>query len=166
MKNLKFSRLFAAVMFVAVLGLTGCKPEPEVEFIEVSIYGTWVDDYEGYNAYNDYDCKITVDFIETASYGKQTGPVYVTKTSKNSGYIYYQFSEDITGYDETFQPITINSKGKWCAVAYKDLTANSVKMCDVYDATYNFPSTLDECIEKYTIDGGYFAGINTPFTKL
>ena len=52
MKNLKFSRLFAALMFVAVLGLTGCKPEPEApsnipegvqRFTDSDgIIGTWV----------------------------------------------------------------------------------------------------------------------------
>ena len=166
MKNLKFSRLFAALMFVAVLGLTGCKPEPEEVFIEVSIYGTWTDNYAEYDAYDGYDCKISVDFIETASYGKHTGPVYITKTSENSGYIYYQFSDDITGYDASFNPITVNAKGKWCAVAYTDLTANSVKMNDVYDPAYDFPSTLDDCISKYTIEKGSFGSTFTPFKKL
>ena len=43
MKNLKFSRLFAAITFVAVLAFVGCKqPEDETKK-EVSIYGTWLD---------------------------------------------------------------------------------------------------------------------------
>ena len=165
MKNLKFSRLFAAVTFVAILALAGCKQQVEEKLFEVSMYGTWADDFEDYNAYTDYDCKITVDYIETASYGKHTGSVYITRTSEDSGYIYYQFSENVTGYDAEFNPYTVNSKGKWSAIAFKNLTKDSVQMCDVYDATYAFPATLEECISKYTIDGGYFAGINTTFVK-
>ena len=166
MKNFKFSRLFAAVLFVACLVLVGCKqPDDPTSPKEVTIYSTWADNVETYNAYTGYDCKITADYIETASYGKHNGPIYVAKTSETSGYIYYQFSENVTGYDADFNPYTVNSKGKWGAIAFKNLTKDSVQMCDVYDAAYDFPATLEECISKYTIDGGYFAGINTTFVK-
>ena len=167
MKNIKFSRLFAAALVVACLALTGCKNQPEEKLIEVSIYGTWVDDYEDYNAYTDYDCKIAVDYIETASYGKHTGPVYITRTSEDAGYIYYQFSDNVIGYPAPdYEPVTINnSKGKWCAVAFKNLTKDSVQMSDVFDADYDFPATLEECINKYTINGGYFGEITTTFVK-
>ena len=46
MKNIKFSRLFAAMMFVAVLSFAGCKQQPEET---PTIYGTWMSQYdEGY----------------------------------------------------------------------------------------------------------------------
>ena len=154
-------------MFVACLVLVGCKqPDDPTSPKEVTIYSTWADNVETYNAYTGYDCKITADYIETASYGKHNGPIYVAKTSETSGYIYYQFSEDILGYDAEWNSIIIEgSKDKWCAVAYKNLTADSVQMCDAYK-TYDFADSLSKAVELYTVDNGWFAGINTTFTKV
>ena len=168
MKNLKFSRLFAAMMFVACLVLVGCKqPDDPTSPKEVTIYSTWADNVETYNAYTGYDCKITADYIETASYGKHNGPIYVAKTSETSGYIYYQFSQNMTGYGPgpDYEPYTVECAGKWCAVAYKNLTADSVQMCDAYK-TYDFAESLSKAVELYTVDNGWFAGINTTFTKV
>ena len=178
MKNLKFSRLFAAMMFVACLVLVGCKPQTEEVTVEKviivrpleandSIIRTWADNVETYNAYTGYDCKITADYIETASYGKHNGPIYVAKTSENSGYIYYKFSQNITGYDaaNNYAPYTVECTGKWCAVAYKNLTATSVQMCDAYK-TYDFADSLSKAVELYTVENGWFAGIETTFSKV
>ena len=166
MKNLKFSRLFAAMLFVACFVFVGCDPQTEdpTSPKEVTIFGTWADD-SSYNPYNNYDCKITIDYIETASYGKHDGPIYLTKTSETSGFIYYQFSEDIPGYDANLKRITVEgTKGKWCAVAYKNLTADSVQMCDAFK-TYDFANTLSEAVELYTLDE-WFKGIDTTFAKV
>ena len=46
MKNLKFSRLFAAVTFVAILALAGCKNQPEES--SKAIEGSWVNANEKY----------------------------------------------------------------------------------------------------------------------
>ena len=168
MKNLKFSRLFAAMMVVACLMLVGCKfPEDPTTPKEVTIYSTWADNVETYNAYTGYDCKITADYIETASYGKHNGPIYVAKTSETSGYIYYKFSQNITGYDaaNNYAPYTVECTGKWCAVAYKNLTATSVQMCDAYK-TYDFADSLSKAVELYTVENGWFTGIETTFTKV
>ena len=159
MKNIKFSRLFAAMMVVACLALAGCsQPEDETKVKEVTIYGTWEDDYTGYNTYGKYDSKITYDYIETASYGKQEGPLYVKMISENAGYIYYQFSTNVTVYGPApdYETSIVNSKGKWGAVAFKDLTDKSVKMCDFADPSKEFPTTLEECISKYTVEKNYF----------
>ena len=166
MKQLNLSRLFAATLFVALLALTGCvQPEMENETEEITIFGKWVDDYEAYNAYIKYDCKIDFDSVETASYEKHNSPVYIKMTSKNSGYIYYKFTSDITGYDSSYNSFSVPSTGKWGAIAFKDLKAGSVKMCDVYDSSYDFPDTLEACIAKYTVDDGYFANM-IAFKKL
>ena len=49
MKNIKFSRLFAAMMFVACLVLVGCKQPDTINNYKVNIVGTWVaSEYEKY----------------------------------------------------------------------------------------------------------------------
>ena len=167
----KFAKLSLALLFVSCIAFVACKPEPEapanskpITSTEISaddtLIGKWADDYSDWNTYdNNYDCQIAVDFIETASYGKQESKIYVLKTTADSGYIYYQFSTDVTGYGPApdYASFTIEAKGKWGAIAFKDLTANSVKMCDFADPSSEFPTTLEDCIKKYTIESGYFS---------
>ena len=160
MKKFNFSRLFAAMIFVAVLVLSGCGKNDA----KGTIIGKWVDSYESYNTYTSYDCNIQENFVETSSYGKHNGTVYVVEETDDSGYVYYQFETDITGYDASFKPYTVAAKGKWCAIAYKDLTKSSVKMCDAYK-TYDFAASLDDAKKLYTIENGWFAGIDTEFTS-
>ncbi len=178
MKYLKFSRLFAAIMFVACLVLVGCKPQTEEVTVEKvivvrqlsaddGIAGKWTYTDKSWNAYGDYACNYVSNKIETASYGIQTGTVYIQEVSETSGFIYYKFSDDITGYDAAanYAPYTVECAGKWCAVAYKNLTADSVQMCDAYK-TYDFAESLSKAVELYTVDNGWFAGIETTFTKV
>ena len=177
MKNLKFSRLFAAALVVACLALTGCKPQTEEVLVEKvyvvkelsashPIIGNWEDNYEEWNTYDDYDCQIKADMIKPASYySSNNGTVYIREVSENSGYIYYQFSAPISlwngsGYDD------VDVTGKWGAIAYQELTANSVQMCDADYTDQDFVSTLEECVTKYTKANKYFAYINTPFTRV
>ena len=172
MKNLKFSRLFAAALVVACLALTGCKPDAEdpgivlPENVSVltqndGIVGKWGDNYPDYWAYDGYACQYLPNLIETASYGAHTGQAYIQKITDDSGYIYYQFSDPIVlwGIGE------IDVTGKWGAIAYQELTANSVQMCDADYTDQEFVSTLEECVTKYTKANGYFAYITTPFTR-
>lgn len=123
-----------------------------------SICGKWQDGYTSWNTYGDCDYEILPASMGTSSYEKHAGTVYIRKTSASSGYLYYQLDHDITGYDSSYNSITVPSTGKWCATAYKDLTATSVKLSDAYKAssTYDFPSTLTDCVLKYTIENGYF----------
>ena len=73
----------------------------------------------------------------------------------------------MTGYGPApdFTPFTVECAGKWCAVAYKNLTADSVQMCDAYK-TYDFADSLSAAVTLYTVDNGWFAGIDTTFTKV
>ena len=171
MKNSKFSRLFAAALVVACLALTGCKPQTEeVEKVVVvktltssdKIIGKWTYDDVSWNTYGSYACNITAGKVETASYGVQNGTVYIQETSETSGYLYYKFEDDITGYGPApeYTPYTIECAGKWGAIAYKDLTANGVHMCDAYK-TYDFVATLEDAVLTYTIDNGWFDYLNT-----
>ena len=174
MKNLKFSRLFAAVTFVAILALAGCKQQPEeslpesVEELSADnlIIGKWTDGYASFNTYDGYDCCYATNKIESSSWGAHESTVYIKKITEDSGYLYYQFSENVIGYDANFAPYTIeNSKGKWCAIGYKKLTAASVQMCDAYK-DYGFAESLEDAVSLYTIENGYFNSITTVFTKV
>ncbi len=130
MKNLKFSRLFAAIMFVAVLGLTGCKPEPEVT--EASIYGTWV------SSYNE---KFVITEQTAAEKAFDMWAIDIkeyNKVSSSSGVFYGLLTK---GSDYT-------PAGTYYAVAYKDLTDNSVKIA----AAATSYSTLEEVKANCTIE--------------
>lgn len=182
--NLLFSlrrTKFSAILLLLSLSifLASCKPEPDPETLlpqgieELStdspLIGKWKDSYENWNTYDDYDTQISTSFIETASYGKHESKIYIGKIDDNSGYIYYQLSENITGYNNSGESYTIECKGKWSAVAYSNLKSTSVNMCDAYKANtkYDFQNSLEECITLYTIENGYFESLSTTeFSKL
>ena len=169
MKNLKFSRLFAALMFVAVLGLTGCKPEPEIkEKIVEKIYvarplstadkiiGTWVSDWgekyviseTDYDNYSRYDSNFEYHADQWFLY-YSTNDLYMRKIDDNSGYIYGKFDDaDHVGYNAT--------AGQWYAIYYFDLTANSVKISGAAGAKGGC-DTLEEAITEFTVDNGYMS---------
>lgn len=152
MKNLKFSRLFAALMFVAVLGLTGCKPEPE-EATPKAIEGTWVSEYG-----EKYVISGT-DYDNYSNYGSEDGSFYLYYSTNNtsiveidatSGFVYGQFDDaDHIGYGATL--------GQWYAFYYFDLTDSSVKIVQAYkDGGKGACDSLDEAKQEYTIENGYF----------
>ncbi len=187
MKHLKFSRLFAAFAFVAILALAGCKPvteevikevevttEKEVEKIIVigpispndGLIGKWYDDYTTWNTYDDYDCKISANQIKTASYGVHNGPVFIKKLSETSGYLYYQLENDLPDYSTTPTGTISGTAGKWFATAYKNLTSDTVNMCEAYK-NFDLPEDLYTAIETYTVANGWFDYLDTTeFTKV
>ena len=178
--SLRRTKFSAILLFLSLsIFLASCKPEPDPEpFLpqrieELStdspLIGKWQDSYESYNTYDDYDTQISISFIETASYGKHESKIYIGKIDDNSGYIYYQLSENITGYNDSGESYTIECKGKWSAVAYSNLKSTSVNMCDAYNSQskYDFQNSLEECISLYTIDNGYFGSLSTTeFSKI
>lgn len=185
MKSTRFSFGSAATFLGALLivvslsfSLASCKtadddnPLPQgVEELssDSPLIGKWKDIYDSYNTYGTYDTQISTSFIETSSYDKHEGQIYIGKIDDNSGYIYYQLSENITGYNDSGESYTIECKGKWSAVAYSNLKSTSVNMCDAYNANtkYDFQNSLEECITLYTIENGYFERLSTTeFSKL
>ena len=156
MKNIKFSRLFAAMMFVAVLSFAGCKQQPEET--KASIYGTWSYENSSWNAYGDYACQISEDKIETASWGVHNGPVTLVETSDDSGFLYYQIEKNLPLYGGGE---VADSAGKWSAVAYKKLTNESVLMCDIYKDPLTLANSLEEAKTLYTVENHYFDGLET-----
>lgn len=179
MKSISFSfgrvvRGFGAfvVFLSAAVFLSACKtPDDEIVLPagieELSpdspLIGTWQDSFTSSNSYENYDMQIATTFIETASYGRHDGIIYIGKINESSGYIYYQLSSDIQGYGSAplYTPYTVECKGKWSAVAYSNLTASSVKTCDAYNSNspYDFPNTLEECVKKYTNENGYYSQV-------
>lgn len=172
---------FSAILIALSLSifLASCKTESDpkdflpqgVEELSADspLIGKWQDSYESHNTYDDYDTQISTSFIETASYGKHESKIYIGKIDDNSGYIYYQLSENITGYNDSYESYTIECKGKWSAVAYSNLKSTSVNMCDAYNTNtkYDFQNSLEECITLYTIENGYFESLSTTeFSKL
>ena len=176
MKNLKFSRLFAAVMFVAVLGLTGCKPEPEIkEKIVEKVYvarplsvtnkiiGTWVSDWgekyviseTDYDNYSRYDSNFEYHADQWFLY-YSTNDLYMRKIDDNSGYIYCKFDDaDHVGYNATV--------GQWYAIYYFDLTANSVKISGAAGAKGGC-DTLEEAMTEFTVENGYMSSASGKYS--
>ena len=170
MKNIKFSRLFAAVTFVAILALAGCKQQPEEE---ASIYGTWVaSEYEKY----------TVTKTGFASLGAYEGDnLVIVEDDEKNGRIFIKYTKayeqtevEPTGDDSNtwnFSPAnaawgtsdywwrfsaTATDVGKWYAISYKDLTKHSVQISGAAGSKTSC-NTLEEAKEEFTIDNGYFA---------
>ena len=167
MKNLKFSRLFAAVTFVAILALAGCKQQ--VEESKPSIYGTWTaSQYEKYtitettfaalNSYEGNNLKIFED-DETSGrifikYTKAYEESY-TEPADPDDWIHYKDEESNF---EMWYRYTENAPdvGKWYAIYYFDLTDDAVK---ISAAAGPIPScdTLEEAKETFTVANGYMS---------
>ena len=175
MKNLKFSRLFAAVTFVAILVLAGCK-QPDTSTV-ASLYGTWVDSYNSYY-------KITATTFENYgdTYESYAGnALTVVEDTEDSGRIFIKYTKSYestntkpTGDDAetwTYSPAnpawgtaeswyrystTAPDVGKWYAISYKDLTANSIKISGAA-GTKTSCDTLEEAKTEFTVDNGYFS---------
>ncbi len=155
MKKYNFSRLFAAVAFVAVLVLSGCnQPKDETG---VSIYGNWVsawgEKYEitttAYNNYYTYDNDFTLYY--------STAPIAIKEITSTSGFVYGKFNDEThIGYGAQV--------GQWYALYYTDLTDTSVNFYQPYKAGGKAGcDTLEEAKTEYTIDNGYF-NLETPST--
>ena len=169
MKNLKFSRLFAAMMFVACLAFVGCKPQTEEVTVEkvvvvrplesdAEIIGAWSDAGQKFEIQNNslknsyyYD-----GWIETYTGNN----LFVNYTSTTSGYIYMKYTKaampDWT-YSEEAPDV-----GKWYAIAFKDLnTTNStttVKIAGAWKSgAVNAFEKLEDAVYAFTVENGYFA---------
>ncbi len=144
MKNFKFSRLFAAVAFVAVLALSGCKQQ--VEDTSRKIEGTWVStDSEKYVITGtDYD-----NYYGDSLY-YSTNNLSFNEIDSTSGFIYGQFDdENHVGYGA--------SKGQWYALYYNNLTDSSVKWYQPYKSGGKAGcDSLEEAKQEYTIDNDYY----------
>ena len=158
--------------FLVILGilaifmtLMACPPAANALTQADAIVGKkWQDDYTDWNTHSSngltYDCQIGVNFVETASYGRQEGTIYQKKINETSGYIYYQIT-NTASFKYSSKPAS-EYLNKWYAIYYKDLTENSVTMCDACPKTdsisdYCCTDSLNEAVTTLTVENNYFA---------
>ena len=182
MKNLKFSRLFAAFAFVAILSLAGCKPvteevikevevtkEKEVEKVVISegLLGTWANSQQKFiiqtNTFRNIGYDTWTDPSNPAWVETYTGnTLCVRYTSATSGYVYMKYTKAITpSWTYSTDSSEAPDVGKWYALAFKELntavTPNTIKISGAYkDSGETSTDTLDEAIDTFTIEEGYF----------
>ena len=129
MKKNNFSRLFAAMLFVAVFVLAGCKPEPN--YIS-SLKGEWASQYDGYTINSD------------------------TIVYDDGGYGYGWTREIVEVSDEYIY--SKDSDGKYYTTAYKNLTDDACEFSNAYKADgKSNAASLDEAKEEFTVANKYFA---------
>lgn len=162
-------------MILFLFTFVGCKQPttPSTDSITVpdELYGTWkaTDSWgtEWYkitnstftNRYGSKDCKI----IEEASLSYEGNNLIVVPVSNKAGIIYLQYT---TALDSSYQPTTdplLAPIGKWYAVAYRELTANTIEISACSDGTGK--STLEEAKETYSYGSSYFFGWASECTK-
>ena len=149
MKNIKFSRLFAAALVVACLALTACKPAAD-EDKKPSIKGTWISTFdEKYeikgSTYNNY-YTANDEFVLYFS----TDSVEIVEATDETGFVFGKFNDaDHIGFGATV--------GQWYCFYYSDLKEDSVKIYQPFKPTGKAAcDSLEEAKTEYTIDNGYF----------
>ncbi len=115
------------------------------------LIGKWKDDSYSYYEISETEFKNYGETFE--SY--EGNSLLIAKTSSNSGYIYIKYTKAMNpdySYSETAPDV-----GKWYAIAFKDLTSNSVKLSGAYKKSGKTSTeTLEEAIKEFTIENGYF----------
>ncbi len=159
MKNIKFSRLFAAALFVACLALTACKNQPEES--PKAIEGTWVNAYSGGKSYykisgSEFDNWNENNGTISKSYaGKE---VKIVETNSSSGIIYFKFTRAAdSNWNYVTDPAQAPDVGKWYAVSYKNLNGKNVKICGAWkQGGQTSCATLEAAKQEFTAGNGYF----------
>ena len=124
MKNLKFSRLFAAFAFVAILALAGCKQPDEEKSVVVE--GTWVNDSgEKYVITKD---SVKSYWGEAVLYEMSIDEI--EEVTDNSGILY-----GILTTGSSYTP-----KDTYYAFAYKEVNDNAAKLSGAWTSS----ATIDE----------------------
>ncbi len=154
MKNLKFSRLFAAFAFVAILALAGCKqPEEETHY---AIEGTWVcDDGQKFIITNS---TLSNYWGETVGYAGDN--LTVVEISDTAGTIFIKYTKAFCSEHSDFDNFVYTydedapDVGKWYAVSYQELTDESVKLSG---SSKPASETLEQAKIDHTSEKGAFA---------
>ena len=157
MKNIKFSRLFAAMLFVACLALTACQQQPAES--SKKIEGTWV------SASATWTEKFVISSSEVKNYGNDKltyagNSVEIKELTDTTGMIYMKYTRSMNPdftYSETAADV-----GKWYALYYFELADKSVKIAGAYKAGGKTScDTLDAAKAEFTVANGYFSGSST-----
>lgn len=170
---LKKSALLLAVLATVTLGLVSCAHEeddaPYSDYTTLTAQSTLIGSWEGYSG--------EVYTITEKTFAAQNGyegnelKVMYTNSAKTNGYIYIKYTKasetttedphdeswtkDTYGYDWYRYSTTAPDVGYWYAIAFKDLTANSVKLSGAYGSVSS-TDTLAEAIDTFTKENGYF----------
>ena len=159
MKNIKFSRLFAAALVVACLALTACKQAEEEK--SYAIEGTWVSASEGWVE------KWVISGSEVKNYGNDNlcyagNSVDIKELTDTTGYIYFKYTRalcyehsDFNNYVYTYDEDALDV-GKWYALYYFNLTDKSVCISGAAGEITSCDS-LDEAKKTFTVENGYMS---------
>lgn len=184
MKNLfSLKERITALLCVLLLAFvfTGCQDpnnavipaaedEVPVEFspLPEALKGTWTSTY--YEVF-----EITDTTFSNGAYSYAGDSVVVVKTDETSGIIYMKYTRALetttedksadsswatwdNGQTYTRYSETAPDVGKWYAVAYKNLSTNSVEFSGAYKADGKTSTDTDvEAAKEFTVANGYFA---------
>lgn len=168
--------VLCALLFVS-FGFMSCQQEDDDNGLPDGVYelsssnnlvGSWTSSYsEVFEiSTSDFSCKDT--------YAGDNLVVSYSNDDKTVGYIYIKYTEvydyaytepedasawsKVTSGNYTFwKKLSSTKKGKWYAVAFKELTASSVSLSGAYNASGKTSAeTLEEAISTFTIANGYF----------
>ena len=151
----KFSRFLAVFITVVSLCAFGCKTQPEEVFIS-DLYGKWTSSPE--EVY-----EISKDYFKTyGTWGNgYEGDSIIIITNENdntSGTIFFKYTVSMNPDPDYSYSNTAPDVGKWYAVNYKNLTKNSVSLSGAYKSDGKTSTeTLEEAIQEFTVENGYFA---------
>ncbi len=162
MKNRFFSflkLLLAGSFIISLFTITSCIQPYEEDDVsgEYSILGTWESNagekYEitsqAYNNYSHYDSTWNYHNDQWFLY-YSTENLFVKKLSNSSGYLYAKFNDS--------EHIGSGANvGEWYAFYYRDLTSNSVKICQAYkDGGKLACASLEQAVSEFTLENGYY----------
>ena len=151
----KFSRFLAVFITVVSLCAFGCKTQPEEVFIS-DLYGKWTSSPE--EVY-----EISKDYFKTyGTWGNgYEGDSIIIITNENdntSGTIFFKYTVSMNPDPDYSYSNTAPDVGKWYAVNYNNLTKNSVSLSGAYKSDGKTSTeTLEEAIQEFTVENGYFA---------
>ena len=162
MKNIKISRLFATMMFVAVLAFTGCtqQVEEKITYFYVlpiesgdALIADWVDN----NAAHYVITQSSFDNYGSWGDSYAGNNLVVLKQSDTAGTIFIKYTRAMNPDDYSYTT-TAPDVGKWYAISYKGLSASSIQIAGAYkNGGKSACATLNEAVKEFTIANGYFA---------
>ena len=150
----KFSRFLAVFITVVSLCAFGCKTQPE-EVSYSDIFGKWTDDSGSIYEITEDSFK---NYGEGWSAYEGNSLEIIPNDDGKSGTIFLKYTVSKNPDPDKSYSNTAPDVGKWYAVSYKNLTKNSVSLSGAYKSDGKTSTeTLEEAIQEFTVENGYFA---------
>lgn len=185
MKNTNFSRCVklwvAALVLVCGVAFTGCKPGVDKPALPAGVkelsadsmlIETWVDagswgnsyyelSYDSFRNYGDYGTP------ESAYEGYEGNSIVTRKLTNDTGYLYMKYTKAMNpDYSYSTEAPDV---GKWYAVYYKIYSSESISLLGAWGSKeghkVSSTATLEEAINEFTVENGYF-GSPYPLAKV